>query len=76
MPVFDAQSQCSASQSCWPVGLSQQSLYCIIGPAAQPAPQVCPDVPTLTSFHCCMQHEGSKAVRHMPELCRCSQGLC
>ena len=42
VPVFDAQAQCSASQSCWPVGLDQQSLYCIIGPAAQPAPQVCP----------------------------------
>ncbi len=42
VPVFDAQAQCSANQSCWPVGLDQQSLYCIIGPAAQPAPQVCP----------------------------------
>ncbi len=42
VPVFDAQAQCSASVSCWPVGLDQQSLYCIIGPAAQSAPPVCP----------------------------------
>ena len=40
VPVFDAATQLSTSQSCWPVGLDQQSLYCVIGPAAQPWPQV------------------------------------
>lgn len=50
MPVFDAQSQCSASQSCWPVGLDQHSLYCVIGPAAQPAPQVSSDCIRTTQY--------------------------
>ena len=45
VPVFNAGVQCSASQSCWPVGLDQQSLYCIIGTAAQPSPQVCCELP-------------------------------
>ena len=40
VPVFDAATQLSASQSCWPVGLDQQNLYCVIGTAAQPWPQV------------------------------------
>ena len=40
VPVFDAATQLSASQSCWPVGLDQHSLYCVIGTAAQPWPQV------------------------------------
>ena len=55
VPVFDAATQLSASQSCWPVGLDQQSLYCVIGPAAQPWPQVCVLSQTTVLRFCMLQ---------------------